>query len=144
MITIQNIVDGICKALSDAFGDGYEIYTENVQQNLTEPCFLVKLVKPTQNQFFGKRYYRTQLFCIHYFPKSKDEPDAECFEVQDKLNDCLEYITVDGDLIRGTQMNSDITDDVLSFMVNYDMYVIKQPETVPEMETLDHSTDVKG
>ena len=58
MITLNKIIDGICEALNTEFGDGYEIYTEDVKQYLTEPCFSVVLVKPSQKQFLGKRYFR--------------------------------------------------------------------------------------
>jgi len=145
-ITVNKIIDGICEALNTEFGDGYEIYTEDVQQNLTEPCFSVVLIKPSTKQFLGKRYYRTHLFCIHYFPQDKDNAKAECFDVLERLMDCLEYITVDGDTVRGTNMSGDdvITDGVLSFIVSYDMFVVKEQEDEPAMETLEHSTEVKG
>jgi hypothetical protein len=144
MITLNKIIDGICEALNTEFGDAYEIYTEDVQQNLTEPCFTVVLVKPSTKQFLGKRYYRTNLFCIHYFPQSKDNAKSESFDVQERLMDCLEYITVDGDVTRGTQMNGEMNDGVLSFFANYDMFVVKEVEGEPEMETLEHETSVKG
>lgn len=142
MISNRFIVDGICKALSEEFGSDYEIYTEDVHEGLVEPCFTVRLLKPSQEQFLNNRYYQTHLFCIHYFPKSDDAND-ECFDVSDRLNECLEYITVDGDLIRGTNMNSEMTDGVLSFFVNYDMFVIKKRDEVPVMETYTQTTSVK-
>ncbi len=144
MITVNKIIDGICEALNDEFGSTYEIYTEDVQQNLSKPCFSVVLVKPSIKQFFGKRYYRTNLFCIHYFPQSSDEAKEECFDVQERLMDCLEYIEVDGDAVRGTQMNGEMSDGVLAFMVNFDMFVIKETEDEDAMETLTQSTTVKG
>ena len=58
--------------------------------------------------------------------------------------DCLEYITVDGDLTRGTGMNGELVDNVLSFFVNYDMFVIKEQESEPTMETIEQNTNVKG
>lgn len=144
MITVNKIIDGICEALNAEFGDEYEIYTENVEQGLEQPCFSVLVLKPSTEQFLGKRYYRTNLFCIHYFPKSEHEAKEECFDVQERLMDCLEYITVDGDLTRGTGMNGELVDDVLSFFVNYDMFVIKEQESEPTMETIEQNTNVKG
>lgn len=147
MITLNKIIDGICEALNTEFGDSYEIYTEEVHQNLTEPCFSVVLVKPSTKQFLGKRYFRKNLFCIHYFPQDKDSPNAECFDVYERLADCLEYIEVDGDAVRGTKIeggDNPVTDGVLTFMVSYDMFVMKDAEGEPEMETLEQSTEVKG
>jgi hypothetical protein len=71
--------------------------------------------------------------------------------VQERLEDCLEYIIhhdsqsdVDGGLIRGTEMHGEIVDGVLSFFVNYDFYVYKDKESLPYMETLSSSTQMKG
>lgn len=144
MITLNRIIDGICEALNAEFGDEYEIYTEDIEQGLKKPCFSVLLLKPSKTQFLGKKYYNTNLFCIHYFPQSEHEPKAECFDVQERLEDCLEYITVDGDLTRGTEMNGEIVDGVLSFFVNYDMFVIKEQEVAPSMDRFEQTTDVKG
>ncbi len=141
---INKIVDGICEALFQKFDSGYEIYTEEIRQGLKKPCFSVVLISPTTSQFFGKRYYKTNLFCIHYFPKSQTTANAECFDVVERLTDCLEYITVDGDLIRGTEMHSEIIDGVLSFFVNYDMFVIKkEDEEEPLMDNIQRTTNVK-
>ena len=58
--------------------------------------------------------------------------------------ECLELVTVDGDLCRGTDMSSETSDGVLSFFVNYDMFMYKMQEGTPTMESYDYSTDVKG
>ena len=140
---IKKIIDGICTAINSKFGDDYEIYTESIEQGLKEPCFSVLCLNPTTEQFLGKKYFRTNQFCIHYFPSS-EEKKSECYNVIEKLTDILELINVDGALMRGTDMKSEIIDDVLSFFVNYDMYVYKQTESEPMMENVVHNTDMKG
>ena len=140
---INRIIDGISVAINTEFDDTYEIYTENIEQGLKEPCFSILCLNPTVEQFFGKRYFRTNQFCIHYFPTS-NEKQSECLAVADKLFDCLEVITVDGGLIRGTSLHSEISDDVLSFFVNYDLFTYKHEEAEDYMETLDHKTEMKG
>ena len=37
-----------------------------------------------------------------------------------------------------------MSDGVMNFIVNYDMFVYKEEDGDPEMETLEQSTDVKG
>ena len=140
---INKIIDGICTAINAEFGAIYEIYTENIEQGLKEPCFSILCLNPTIEQFLGKRYFRTNQFCIHYFPKSS-ERRYECNQVAERLFECLEFITVNGDLKRGTSFHSEISDGVLSFFVNYDMFVYKHEETTEHMETLEHKSDVKG
>ena len=140
---INKIIDGISVAINSEFGDAYEIYTESVEQGLNEPCFSILCLNPTINQVLGKRYFRRNQFCIHYFPCSS-EKQLECYTALNRLIDALEIITVDGDLCRGTDMHGEVVDNVLSFFVNYDMYVCKEETAEPTMETVSHSTNVKG
>ena len=140
---INKIIDGISVAINSEFGDSHEIYTEAVEQGLSDGSFSILCLNPTSKQFLGKRHFRTNKFCIHYFPKS-NEPRSECQGVIERLMDCLELITVEGDLVRGTSMNSEIVDGVLSFFVNYDLFVYKEPNPQPAMESLEYNTDVKG
>lgn len=140
---INKIIDGISVAINSEFGDSYEIYTESIEQGLVEPCFSILCLNPTINQFLGKRYFRTNQFCIHYF-SSSDEKKSECYSVMERLMDVLEIITVDGDQCRGTEMHGEVVDNVLSFFVNYDMFVYKEEAAEPVMETVSHSTNVKG
>lgn len=139
---INKIIDGISIALNAEFGNDYEIYTDNIEQGLKEPCFSIVCLNPRMNQFLGKRYFRQNQFCIHYFPKSKESNEA--LAVIERLFGCLEIITVDGDQCRGTGMNVEITGGDVSFIVNYDLFVYKKKEDTSTMETYDVKTDVKG
>lgn len=142
---IKKITDGICLAINAEFGEDYEIYTETVKQGLEAPCFSVLCINPTSKQFLGNRYYRTNLFCVHYFP-STDEPNAECKAVIERLYLALEYINVNGQLCRGTNMHGEMSDsdDVLSFFVNYDGFVYREAEPEEEMGGIEYNGNVKG
>jgi hypothetical protein len=140
---INKIIDGISVAINSEFGNPYEIYTESIEQGLTEPCFSILCLNPTINQTLGNRYFRTNQFCIHYFPSS-DEKVSECLTVMERLMNALEIIEVDGDQCGGTEMHGQVSDDVLSFFVNYDMYVYKEKDAEPAMETVTHNTNVEG
>ena len=141
---INAIIDGISIKLNESFGDEYEIYTESVKQGLKNHCFIISCVNPTMEQFLGKRYFKTNMFCIHYFPSSA-EPKNEINAVTEQLFLALEYITVDGDLIRGTKMRAE-TDDagILNFFINYDLFVHKVEEEQPPMESYDYDSKMKG
>lgn len=141
---INKIIDGICVAINTEFGDDHEIYTETVEQGFQEPCFSVLCLNPTIEQVIGKRYFRTNSFCIHFFPDVGDEV-LKCHSVAERLLNALEYISVNGDeLCRGTEMHFEVVDGVLSFFVNYDMYTFKHSEEAPKMEEFEHNTDAKG
>lgn len=56
---INEIVNAIVKALDTAFNaesDAYEIYNEEIKQDLREPAFFVQSINPSTSLFLGKRY----------------------------------------------------------------------------------------
>lgn len=140
---INSIIEAISVALNEAFGDDYEIHMEEIKQGLKEPCFFIQCLNPRMEQFLGKRYFRQNLFCIQYFPKT-DEVVRECNEVAETMNFCLEYITCQGDdkPIRGTKMHWETVNNVLNFFVNYDCFVYKT-EQQTLMEEMEINTDAK-
>lgn len=141
-LVVNRIISAISTAIFTEFGEGYEVYKESVPQDLQEPCFSVMSLNPTNDQFLGKRYFRQNLCCIQYFPAT-NKPKQECNGVTERLYDCLEIIYLDKTIpTRGTQMNAEFNDGVLSFFVNYDMFVYKQEEK-EIMAIQDMSTYVK-
>lgn len=139
---INSIIESISIALNAEFGDDYRIYTESVEQGLHEPCFFVFCLNPSSELFLGKRYFRRNNFCIQYFPENADCAKEECSKTAERLYLCLEWLDVCGDITRGTEMKYEISDGVMSFFVNYDMFVYKKEENVP-METISEKIILK-
>lgn len=140
---INSITEAISAAVNAEFGDDYTIYTEAVEQGLTEPCFFVLCVSSSNRVFIGKKYFRENGFCVQYLPQNKDAPLEECRAVAERLYSALEYVSLDGDLTRGTKMNYQITDGVLSFFVNYDMFVFYKTAETDSMEGFAQNASVK-
>ena len=141
-MTIKNLIDAIAEALFQEFGSGYEIYTEKVEQGLTEPCFLIRCLNPTMNIFVDRCYKRTNQFAIQYFPSTTDVIE-ECHSVLERLFVCLEDVLLSGKPIHGRELNGEISDDVLTFTVNYDGFVLRVDEQYI-MEDLEILTEAKG
>lgn len=140
---INSIIEAISVSLNEEFGDEYEIHMEEIKQGLKEPCFFIACLNPTNNVFLGKRYERTNQFCIQYFPKSAKK-QRECSDVAERMYSCLEFITVDGDTkpLMGSKMNHQVVDGVLNFFVNYDFFTIKMGDQTA-MEDMTADTVVK-
>lgn len=136
----MTVTDAIVQALHREFGDGYEIYTENVEQGLREPCFLIETIETSGGQYRGIRHKRELSFCIHYFPVSQ-EPEEECNNMADRLIDLLEVIPFGDGKIRGTKMSGKVEDSVLNFLIEYNRFTIKAREG-EKMKHVD--IDVKG
>ena len=140
---INSIIAAISIALNAEFGDEYNIYTEEVKQGLEEPCFFVFCINPTSRPLLGKRYLRENQFCLQYFPADMERAHEECNAVAERLYLALEYISVAGNLTRGTQMRCEVIDNVLNFFVNYDMFVYR-PDDTPAMVELSENINLKG
>ena len=140
---INSIIEAISISLNEEFGDGYETHMEEIKQGLKEPCFFITCLNPTTELFLGKRYFRTNQFCIQYFPET-NEKQRECNGVAERMWQCLEYITIYGEdkPIMGTKMKYEVVNGVLNFFVNYDCFITKIEQQTP-MESLQASTNVK-
>ena len=141
-MTIQNLINAIAEALFQQFGSGYEIYTEKVEQGLTEPCFMIRCLNPTKNLHLGRCYKRTNQFSIQYIP-STAEAIEECNSVTERLFECLESVILHGKPVRGTELHGEITDGILTFMVNYDGFVLKTEEQIG-MDDFEILTEARG
>ena len=134
---INSLISAISIRLNDEFGDEYAIYAEKVEQGLKEPCFFITAVSNTFTQKLGDRYFRKNYFCIQFFPKDTLSPVKECTMVAERLLLTLEYVNLNGELIKGTQAEYEINDGILSYFIHYDLYVYNNPEPQPIMEHLE-------
>lgn len=141
---INGIIDAVSIALNKEFGDRYEIYMEEIRQDLKEPCFFISSLEPTSRLHTGKRHFRENQFCIQYFPET-DQKQRECNGIAERMLGCLEYVLADGDdrPMRGTKMKYGVVDGILNFFVNYDCftYLAKPPQD--PMEEMETSTSAK-
>ncbi|MGN1013836.1 MAG: DUF6838 family protein [Butyricicoccus sp.] len=140
---LNEIVQGIAMTLHAAFGDGYEIYQNDITQGLTEPCFFIAVLKPDNAPLQKNRYLRRYPFDIHYFPRTPGD-NRELYDMADRLLDCLEFITLpDGSQLHGTEMSYEEADDVLHFFVRYDCTMIRWTD-IDRMEDMDMDVTVTG
>ncbi len=140
---MQRIINGILDAINEEFGDSYTLYTESVKQGMKEPCFFVFCISPNTRVFRGRRYYHENQFAIQFLTDA-EEPRTECAAVAERLFSCLELITVDGNLMRGTEMNADISDEVLTFTVNYNFFSYRTTDELKMEEFEGTETTLKG
>lgn len=139
---LNETIEGISQKLRQVFGDGYEIYLDEMKQGQKEPCFFIACLGGKQQQELGNLYKREQAFDLRYLPKEKSST-AEAYSTADVLNMEMEYIMVEGNLVRGTKMRHEVIDGVLHFFVNYDLRLRKVVEPAPLMEELTIKEKVK-
>ena len=112
-----------------------EIYTESGVQNMTKPCFLINHIESDMDMIINPRYYFNSRFDILYF-SDKFDKFRDCAEVCTLLFYILEYIPLDDGIIRGTNMHSTFSDDILHFTVDYNLIVSNNLDTVDKMQDI--------
>lgn len=140
---INEIIQAIGSSLSGEFGDSYTNYTEESEQGFEKPCFFISCVTSVRRPFMGKRYFCESQFCIQYTPADGRQIKEECNAVTERLFSCLEYLTVAGEPVRGSNMKVEFADGLLKLFVNYNLFVYKAADSV-SMEELSKKVSVKG
>lgn len=141
---VNEIIDGISVALSDAF-DGITIYSESVAQGLQEPCFFILNLTAEEVRLLGNRAQRNMGFDIHYFPKSKISPKSECQSVAERLYPVMRQVTLlDGSNVLGLNLNHEIVDGVLHFNVEFKPTIRYVGDSAEEMQTIEVNQSFKG
>lgn len=138
----NDIVEGIAFRLGELF-PGVEVYRDEIAQGFDAPCFFILPLHTTQTAKLGNRYFRTYSFDVHYFPR-RDAGAADVQKVATALLMGLEYIHVGEDLIRASRTEYEVHDGVLHFMVDYGLFVLREREKLPNMETLTQRQSTKG
>lgn len=123
----ETIKNGIAVALHEEFGDDVTIYSENVPQGLSEPCFTIKCLTFRKKRLVNRRYRLETLFVVTYFPQSEYEND-EFYDAEERIFSALETISADGDLIHQSNFQVENSDGVLVITLNYNGTVFKPSE----------------
>lgn len=140
---LNKVIDGIAQKLNQVFGNGYEIYIDEMEQGVTTPCFLIVCLKGRQEQEIGATYKWELPFDIQYFPHEV-KLTHEVNSVVGILNTGLEYIQIEDGLLRGTELKHEVIDGVLHFFVNYNLRLRKVVESDEYMEDLKFLEMVKS
>lgn len=128
------IKDGIADKLTAAYPD-VPVSVESIQQGFTEPCFFISMIAVNTELDMNNRYRRNYLMNIKYFPSVSQNSNQEIEAVEESLYQILEYIEVDGDLVRGFDMSAEKADGVLVFVIRYPIRTY-MPKEKPIMKEL--------
>ena len=139
----NDIVDGIAVRLGQLFPD-IEVHRDEIAQGFDAPCFFIKTLRTVQTAKLDNRYFRRYSLDVHYFPQMNGSAMTDVQEVAAALLMGLEYILVGDSLVRAARTEYEVHDDVLHFMVDYDMFILREREKVPYMMTLTQRQKSKG
>lgn len=136
---VTTLLDAVTKQLGKKFGTSYHYYMEDVEQNFIEPCFTVDALLPIQRSKSPVLYDRTIPLIIHYFTDNEKIKKRELYNMGELLAECLEYLNVDDDLLRGRDISWRVTEGVLQFFITYKFTTIKTGLDKEPMELLEET-----
>ena len=136
-ISVTNqIKNAIMEKLKQEFPD-YKRYGEEIKQGFQAPCFFLAVINTSSKQkMIGKRYQRTISLDVHFFPAKQENQNEQMYDMRDLLYLILEVLHIDGQILRGSEMNYEIVDGVLHFFVDYKVFVYREVVKDPVMEDL--------
>ena len=134
---VNKLLNAVTKQLGTTFGNKYHYYVENIEQNLTTPCFTVDMLLPTQRSKSPVLYDRTMPLVIHYFSDSKTNLKQDCYSMGEQVIECLEYLPFKDTLIRGEDISWQIVDDVLQVFITYNFTTKRVTDIEDNIETLE-------
>ncbi len=140
----NDVIDGISIKIDEMFGDEYKIHTNNVKQGLEMPCFFIKSLPSNKQKLIGNRYENEINLVIHTMIEDSENKEEQLNDIADKLYE-LEYVMLlTGDLLRGYDMKTEISDGVLLFFITYKYFTYKQTQQEIEMNNLTINGEVKN
>lgn len=124
---MTDVMKNLLSALRSEYpAERYDIYTENIEQGFSPPCFSLRQLRADVTPYPAARYEIVQHFDVRFFPAGR-RPRAQCRAVSDTLLLLLQCV---GNL-RASGVSWEITDDVLHFFVSYRQFVRVLPDNVP-------------
>jgi hypothetical protein len=133
---VNSMLDALTVQLGKRFGTTQHYYVENVKQNITKPCFTIDMLTPLQRSRSPRLYDRTMPVVIHWFGDDKRTLKKDCYEMAERVIECVEYIPYDNTMLRGEDISWQIVDDVLQIFVTYKFTTVMSKETEDNMDEI--------
>lgn len=133
---VNSLLNAVTKQLGTTFGVDYRYYVENVEQNLTKPCFTIDMLMPMERSKSPTLYDRTMPLVVHYFSDSKTNLKQDCYSMAERVLECLEYLPYQKSILRGENISWQIVDDVLQIFITYKFTTVMSKETADNMEEI--------
>ena len=133
---VNSLLSSVTKQLGTTFGTDYRYYVENVEQNLTKPCFTIDVLMPMERSKSPILYDRTMPLVVHYFSDNKTNLKQDCYSMTERVLECLEYLPYKNSILRGENISWQMVDDVLQIFITYKFTTVRVSETSDNMEDI--------
>ena len=139
----NDLIDAISKRLLEYFPESVpNIYSENIEQGFSEPCFYISLINSTNKNKLGPGRGKRYKFDIMYF--NNNLGNYYPYTMVYKLSTVLEDIQIGDALIHGFDIEYEVKDNKLHFFVEYPVLASYEVEKVSKMASLKERIDING
>lgn len=121
---IQKVINGIMGVLYTKYPLIPRTDVKTLQ-GFTKATFYVRVLNTIQTPKLQPRLDRQYLVDVHYFPNEGVNMEVEARGVQDELLEALEWITVDGHLVKGLNISAEYQNEVLHVFATYNIPMVK-------------------
>lgn len=130
------MLNALTVQLGKTFGTTQHYYVENVKQNITKPCFTIDMLTPLQRARSPRLYDRTMPIVIHWFGENQSTLKKDCYEMAERVIECVEYIPYENTMLRGEDISWQIVEGVLQIFVTYKFVTVMSQATEDNMEEI--------
>ncbi|MCL1872961.1 MAG: hypothetical protein FWF85_02455 [Clostridiales bacterium] len=123
---IGMVAEGISLAIRKAFGSAVGISHEELPQDLKGPYFFILPLMALEEPHPCARSLYQYSFDVHYFPLQGLHKNKDMLAVAEKLRDVLRVIQLSDGPVRGINLQYEIIDNVLHFLVTYKIFVTER------------------
>ncbi|WP_376774371.1 phage tail terminator family protein [Paenibacillus eucommiae] len=142
---MNDVKNGMIQRL-DEIEPSIPVYEESSEQGFTGPAFFVSLLSSEQTREAERRYLRSLLFDVQYYPAGPAKK-AECSSMADRLYEGLENIeagTGSGTgLCEALTMRHEVVNDVLHFFISFGIHLIKAGPDETKMNQMVQEGQIK-
>ena len=139
---INGIIQAISVKLKEVFN--IKVYIDKVPQGFQSPCFQIKVVGTSETQIVDCRFKADTVLDVNYISDENIRDKRTGYGAVEEINGILDFITLEnGDILRGTDRNTEIQDGGIHNFVKFSYFVYKQREKTDKMEYLDHKGGVR-
>ena len=147
VLTGQELVSDAAVRLRAAINENIikKIYKDPVNQNFTRPCIMIHSVE--HDSIPQMRDYALWDFTLDFRchpPKEVTAIHTWARQVAVMVMDAVKILTVGGQQVRASKIESHTIDDVLHVICRYKFRVRQTPTEVPLMETLTYGEKIKS
>lgn len=146
---LNSIIEAISIKLNDEFRDKYPIYTEEVEQDCKKPCFFILPISQEIKEELGGSAKKSITLNIMFFPDDEAKKgkgilkNREILKISSVLLEKMKLLDVDGKKLRGVNVNSETTGEILNFIVTYS-YRFRRDRKAEYMEKLKQKGGTKN